>query len=173
MNLMSKNIESKVVDLTNAVLDAIAHCIEAREYPEALAATSVLTSLVTIDCFRPIIEDAIDDEDVKEDETGVDDNPLHDEAIKRGLYSEYEHARRDLVLGLFARGDRAMWATSFAQAARLLPGAGEVDFLNTKIPRAFSVTNGESAAITVANPTPPEHQRYVGPLLPDGSVPQS
>ncbi len=171
---MSKSIASKVVDLAHATLDAIARCVEAREYPEAIAAMSVLTSLVSIDGFRPIIEDAIDNEDVKEDETGVDDNdPLHDEAIKRGLYSEYEHAQRDYALGLFARGDRAMWATSFAQAARLLPGAGEVDFLNTKLPRAFSVTNGESAAITVANPTPPEHQRYVGPLLPDGSVPQS
>ena len=160
-----KTIETKVIEATHSLLDSIVSNAD-HNVSNAELAVKALGNLMSIDCFRSIIEDAI--EDVEEGET-VDVDALRDEAIKRGFYKEHG---RDYKLGLFARDGNTVWATSQAQAERLLPGTEKVFFVNTKLARHSYVRNGTALDMYGLNPAPPEHLRYVGPLLPDGSVPQ-
>lgn len=45
-------------------------------------------------------------------------------------------------------------------------------FLNTKLTNVYFPAGPDQAPAQCLTATPPEHLRYVGPLLPDGSVPQ-
>ncbi len=183
VNPMQKSLQSKVVDAVHATLDSIVKHVEDRQLGEAMAATSVLAGIMSIDVFREIVERRRfmhrDGDPTGGHETDVDNSEpcltdeerevLETEAIRRGFYRT--------PVGLFSLGCRTVWARSTDEARRLLgDGQGEVVFLNTRLDDVLvpnPLGGGGVVQAHPSNPAPPEHLRYVGPLLPDGSIPQS